>query len=85
MRFFRLTHSKDASAEWGAGRCALVIETWIARFCFGRDRAEWGIRSGGATARPDPCAPMIHRRAVAAGIETKLGNHSFGATGITPI
>jgi integrase len=26
---------------------------------------------------------MIRRRAVAAGIETKLGNHSFRATGIT--
>ena len=27
--------------------------------------------------------PMIRRRAAAAGIETKLGNHSFRATGIT--
>ena len=26
---------------------------------------------------------MIRRRAAAAGIETKLGNHSFRATGIT--
>lgn len=26
---------------------------------------------------------MIRRRATAAGIETKLGNHSFRATGIT--
>src|SRR4029077_5081450 len=28
---------------------------------------------------------MIRRRAAAAGIATKLGNHSFRATGITPI
>ena len=26
---------------------------------------------------------MIRRRAAAAGIETKIGNHTFGATGIT--
>jgi integrase len=26
---------------------------------------------------------MIHRRAEAAGIKTKIGNHSFRATGIT--
>jgi hypothetical protein len=26
---------------------------------------------------------MIRRRAAAAGVETKLGNHSFRATGIT--
>ena len=30
-----------------------------------------------------PCYPMIGRRAAAAGIATKLGNHSFRATGIT--
>jgi integrase len=36
------------------------------------------------TVLPQPNAyAMIRRRAVAAGIKTKLGNHSFRATGIT--
>jgi integrase len=36
------------------------------------------------TVLPQPNAyAMIRRRALAAGIATKLGNHSFGATGIT--
>ena len=29
-------------------------------------------------------SPRIRQRAVASGIETKLGNHSFRATGIPP-
>jgi len=32
---------------------------------------------------PAETMPMIGRRAAAAGIATKLGNHSFRATGIT--
>lgn len=41
---------------------------------------------GGLTATPLPQAnayAMIARRAVSAGIETKIGNHTFRATGIT--
>ena len=43
---------------------------------------------GYLSARPRPLNQyaawlMIRRRAAAAGIETKLGNHSFRATGIT--
>ena len=37
----------------------------------------------GATARQANAYAMIRRRAAAAGIATKLGNHSFRATGIT--
>ncbi len=37
-----------------------------------------------ATPLPQPNAyEMIRRRALAAGIETKVGNHTFRATGIT--
>ena len=45
-----------------------------------------GRGTGALTATPLPQAnahAMIRRRAAAAGIETKLGNHSFRATGIT--
>ena len=42
--------------------------------------------NGGLTSTPLPQAnayAMIRRRAAAAGIETKIGNHTFRATGIT--
>jgi integrase/recombinase XerC len=45
-----------------------------------------GRRTGELTTTPLPQAnayAMIHRRAVAAGIGTKIGNHTFRATGIT--
>ena len=35
------------------------------------------------TARSTNVYAMIHRRAAAADIETKIGNHTFRATGIT--
>jgi hypothetical protein len=41
------------------------------------DRAKGAVYSG-----KTPCA-MIRCRAAAAGIETKIGNHTFRATGIT--
>jgi hypothetical protein len=43
-----------------------------------RDRQTYAHRAAQANAYA-----MIRRRAAAAGIETKLGNHSFRATGIT--
>ena len=45
-----------------------------------------GRRTGELTTTPLPQAnayAMIHRRAVAVGIGTKIGNHTFRATGIT--
>jgi len=50
--------------------------------CFGRSAA----RAEELTTTPLPQAnayAMIRRRAASAGIETKIGNHTFRATGIT--
>ncbi len=44
----------------------------------------WGTGRLTRTSLPQPNAyAMVQRRAAAAGIETKIGNHSFRATGIT--
>jgi hypothetical protein len=59
----------------------------MARGCATIPRGRCSARSAAAPARtalPQANAyAMIRRRAAAAGIETKLGNHSFRATGIT--
>src|SRR5580658_8543120 len=59
----------------------------MAQACATIPRARCSARSAAAPPRtPLPQAnayAMIRRRAAAAGIETKLGNHSFRATGIT--
>jgi hypothetical protein len=48
----------------------------------GRDRKRPRAQGGTIIPRPTP-TPMIRRRAAAAGIATKVGNHTFRTTGIT--
>lgn len=65
--------------------CGLADDPKGALFrTIGRGRAARG--RGGLTSNPLPQAnayAMVRRRAVGAGIETKIGNHTFRATGIT--
>jgi len=75
--------------------CHHHLETYLTAYIDGADIASdpkgplfrtIGRGTGLLTRTPLPQAnayAMIGRRAVAAGIETKLGNHSFRATGIT--
>jgi site-specific recombinase XerD len=75
--------------------CHHNLETYLAAYIDGAGIAEdpkgplfrtIGRGTGSLTRRPLPQANaymMIGRRAAAAGIATKLGNHSFRATGIT--
>jgi hypothetical protein len=82
--------------EKGGKRHAMpCLEEYLAAYLDGGGLA--AIRRGRCSARsaaapassPGPCCrrrtpyAMIGRRAAAAGIATKLGNHSFRATGIT--
>ena len=70
---------------------AASIRNLHTRRAYYRAAAEFLAWCAGAGLRGDPKGPlfrtigaMIRRRAAAAGIETRLGNHSFRATAITP-
>jgi hypothetical protein len=66
-----------------------VKEIWGKRLAAGQYRALFCTarrKTGQLTANPlfqQDAHRIIRRRAKAAGIETRIGNHTFGATGIT--
>lgn len=65
---------------------AYLVETGIAPDAKGPlfRTIQRGTRKLSTTALPQASAhAMVRRRAIAAGIETKIGNHTFRATGIT--
>jgi site-specific recombinase XerD len=86
---------REKGGKAHAMRCHHNLETYLAAYIEGAGIAEdpkgplfrtIGRGTGLLTRTPLPQAnayAMIGRRAAAAGIATKLGNHSFRATGIT--
>lgn len=84
----------EKGGKWHEMPCHHKLETYLHAYIDGCGLADDPKgplfrtigRSTGQLTRPLPSAnayTMVQRRAGAAEIETKIGNHSFGATGIT--
>src|SRR5215472_6457205 len=77
MRCRAITTSRSTSSPISTVRACAAIPR-------GRSSARSAAAPGSSPVLPQANAyAMIRRRAAVAGIETKLGNHSFRATGIT--
>jgi integrase len=63
---------------------AEILRAYIDAAGIADDRKGWLFRTSPAMSQSDAWR-MIRRRAVAAGINAPIGNHTFRATGITPI